>query len=612
MKKTITCIIVISNILTTLGQHFKQNTKDYIWDLSSLYANDNEWTNDKVFIIKNVKKISEIPDSVSSDKELSTILDFVSDLRSRSAKMVVYSALLSNLDYTSEQAQQKYDTATQLEDLVESHVFKVEQLLTDIPKEKLNNWLNNSQSLQVHKKRINRVLEQEPYLLNSEAEKVLRSLNRMRQFPGETYTSFMDSKIGWPACTLQDGTEIILTPSNYSKYKNSKVEEDRNKVITTFLNFLGSNSNLLGNLLVSRIATDLQIAKLRGFVSGADAQFFMRDGFAVGGHNVLLNAVRQNKNALQRFIKVRASLLKQERINYEQLHSNPFSSNDTFSLKESINIIKNATAFLGEDYQSKLIGVLSDSTFHLVQTTNKRNMWAIYPPVGGAKPYTIMSYNDSFLASNVLARALVGNLAQHHYSPDTRDDPPVYNNGVIYVGSLLHYDYLIHSSADKNKKLYYLVEEANRLWKSFFRYLIFAELEHYIEASINNNFIPNGETISNKYYSIITSYYGTEYVEIPNEYKYEWLTFQQPFHTIEHQYWPPAIATACSILEKVAKGNDNALNLLLGKVTEESDRSYQILKAAKIDLLDIETYNPLINRMNRLLDEIELVIAHKE
>lgn len=587
--------------LVTVGQSAPE---DFQWNLSSLYSSQSDWEADKSFILENVDKIGRQTE-IRNANQLAIELDFVSDLRSRAAKMVVYGALTSNLDFTDNQAEENYKVAVQMEDLVESEVVRFEQIILSLPEDKVRLWMDESDKLEEHRKRLNRILDKRDYQLDEDGERLMRSLGRTRQLPGETYSAFMDAKIGWPLLQLKDGSEIQLTPGTFRRISRTENKEDRKNAIETYYGFLGENSQLLGTLLTSRIETDLKLAQERGFDSGMDAEFHLRDGFPVGGHLKLLEAARTNKETLQRFVKIRASLLDQDVIDYTDLFDNPFSVNDSFSLDESLKVIEGATEFLGKDYQEKLFQVLKDSVMHLALQENKRWMWAIYPPVGGAKPYVIMSYNESFLANNVLSRALVGYLAQHHYSPDTRDDPPVYNNAVIYVGSLLHYDHMISTSTEKETKLYYLVEEANRLWKSFFRYLIIAELEKFIEDALKKNRVPNGEEISNKYKELLKSYYGNEHVDIDKIHGAEWMTIAQPFHTIEHQYWPPAMATACAILSKVEEGDEGILNLLLGKVTSESDRSYQILKVAGVDLINEGSYNPLAQRMSDLLDKIE-------
>jgi oligoendopeptidase F len=602
MKKTMLLILLISFLSETNAQKSKKQD-DYIWNLSTLYASDTEWNKDVSYIQTNTPKIKELENiAINSADDLLMILNRVSDLRGRAAKLIIYGLALENLNTKSEEAKSRLEIASKLEGDVETAVSFINHDIAKISINLIEKWYAQNPDLKIHVKRINRIISEAPYRLHKETEKVLKSLNRIKSQSGETYQAIIESDLNWPSVTLSDGAIVTITLRKYLSLRRRSNSKDRAIISKAFLNYLSTYSEVFKIQLSKRIDSDFQLAKLKGFPTGPDADFFLADGFPIGTAKTMREAAFKNRKTLQRFIKVQTKLNGFLQANYADIYFKGQRIEKPFTIAESVEIVLKGTEFLGKEYQKKLIEVLNDSTMHLANLKNKRYMWALYPPVGGAKPYIIMTYNESFLSSNVFMRAVIANLVQHHYKPDTRDDPAVYGNGIVYVGSLMHYDYLIKNATSKDEKLFYLVEETKRLWNSFFKYAIYASFENEIEKRLKANEPPQASEISQIYYNLIKQFFGDDVI-IPEEFKYEWMTIAQPFRTYEHQYWPVAMSAACAILERIDE--DTIKDLLIGKTKADSDRSHQILLTAGIPMNTIESYQPLMNRMNKLLDAIE-------
>lgn len=616
MKKIICTHLLITTLLCLwsfgiIAQNLEEQASQYVWNLSSLYSNNQEWQTEVNYI---EKKLESIPDlkgkAFLNPSNMLEVLNKVSDLRSRAAKLVIYGALLENLDITSSDAKNKYDAALKLEDQVESTVGFMKYDVNKVPHSTLEQWYQTTPELKVHKKRINRVKNESKYLLSEETESSLRSLKRLWNQSGDTFQSIMESDLNWPTITLSNGEKMTLDLRGFYSIRKSNNKEDIALGVRSFLEFLKQYEEVFKIQLINRVDKDLQLAQLRGFATGPDANFFLRDGFPSGTAKTFRDAAKQNKATLQRFVKIIGRIIGTSQHSYADLYIRINHVPKSFTIEESIDIVFDATKFLGPVYQNKLRQVLSDSILHLGPSKNKRNMWAIYPPIADAKAYTIMKYNESFLASNIFMRAMIGNLAQYHYRADTRDDPPVYNNSIIYTGSLLHYDFLINKSKTKEDKLFYLVEAGKRLWNSFFKYAIYASFENEIEKRLASNSPLDVSEISNIYYQELKRFLGND-IDIPEVYKYEWMTISQPFSSYEHQYWPIAIAASCNILERI-QSDEIITALLLGKTNVESDRSHQILEYADIKMNETDAYDYLILHMNNILDQIEKSLANDD
>lgn len=609
LKNTILSITFLScmhgfpqNITKQINAIQSRPLESYSWDLSTLYSNEQD-------VEKEIKEIQLLIGSMeelkrlqlNSSSDLLFLMDRVSDVRKRAAKLVVYGALISNLDKTSESAQKIYDQALEVEDKVESEVAFMKHKVADLAPARIALWMKEEPRLQAHIKRLNRIAYEREYFLDPKSEGTLKKLNRFRLQSGRTYQALLDSDLDWPVYNFS-GRDIVLDIGQYFNLRSNSDDASKDGV-RKFHEYMARYEDLLAIQLTNRIEMDLQLANLRGIESSIDAEFFIRDGFPIGSVQNFRNAAQKHAGVLSEFVRIKSRLLGNDQTGYADLYQSLPSFEDTYPIGRSVEILLNATKRFGTAYQQRLVEVFNDSVLHFANLPTKRRMWAIYPPVGGAKPYTIMSYNDSFLASNVFARAMVGNLAQHHYEPDTRDDPPVYNNGVIYTGGLLHYEYLIDQAQSPEEKLFYLIEAANRIWNSFFKYSIYATFEFEIEERLKAGKYLTGEEVSQIYYDVLMKFFDND-IQIPEHYRYEWMTIAQPFYTYEHQYWPVAIAAASVILDRIEE-DEKIQNLLIGKTETQWDRSHQILKAVGIDMGEESTYMSIATRMKKYMDDMK-------
>ena len=85
----------------------------------------------------------------------------------------------------------------------------------------------------------------------------------------------------------------------------------------------------------------------------------------------------------------------------------------------------------------------------------------------------------------------------------------------------------------------------------------------------------------------------------------EWMTFPVPFLSYEHLFWPPAMAAACTVVERLKAGDARARRVaqLFGR--GDLDLSYQMLREIGVDMASPEPYEAVVRRMDALNRELE-------
>ena len=614
-------ILVCASLMSTA---FAQPAPDndvarYVWDLSSLYANDAAWEAERATVLRRLETISSLKGTLGRNaRSFADALDEIADLRSRAAKMAIYGVLLVEVNNRSETARTRSDVGARLESQVESAISFVGEEIRTIGQDRIRHWSRVEPRLERHRRRINRILRESPHTLAPDAQAVVASMSRWPHVSADGFWALHESDLGWPTIKRQDGQEVTVTLSNYYLgLRRSRNADERAAAVKAYLSRLRTLQDVFGLLYTRRIEADLAIARHRKFNDGIDAIWFLREGMPPGSHRIMVNVARSNLNTLRRYTDVRSRALGLDRYSYADLNTPPVIDR-RISVAEAMENAAFALAPLGKEYQDRLRERLSKSWMHLPPLPEKRFTFGIFPPVGGANPYFIMTYNGTYNNSRSFAGAAALMMAFADIPPDrvpdTRDDPGIYSNGVIYAGNILHDDYIRAQATSGSQRIAYLVSALDSLKRNYFDWTLISELDAKVQDLIMKGDTPTGARISEIYLDLVRQYYERDGATgfVPEIFGAEWMIESVPFLSYEHQFWPPAMAAACLLVEKLRAGEDGArrgMHEVLGR--GGLDLTHQLLQPAGVDLATPVPYQAVIRRMNSLMDELEKLLVAK-
>jgi oligoendopeptidase F len=290
----------------------------------------------------------------------------------------------------------------------------------------------------------------------------------------------------------------------------------------------------------------------------------------------------------------------------------PLSEERRFSLTEAREMAIAASEPVGKTYVAKLRERIHQPWMHLISSPQKRNTYAIWPPVGGTPPFVIMTYQDTYDSARRLTGALTLMMSFEEWrqanAPETRDDPGIYSNGVIYAGDMLFDDYAESHSQNSGDQIASLIYALDLFRHHYFHWAMNSEFDARVQERIKKGDIPTGKTLSALYLQILREYYGPA-LSVDESFGKEWMINSVPFSSYEHQFWPAAMAAGCNMIEGLRRQDANAQEAIyqvLGR--SNSDRTYNLLLQAGIDLSQPDAYEPVFARMTRLLDKLEKLL----
>jgi hypothetical protein len=116
-----------------------------------------------------------------------------------------------------------------------------------------------------------------------------------------------------------------------------------------------------------------------------------------------------------------------------------------------------------------------------------------------------------------------------------------------------------------------------------FRHPLTVEFESTIQEQILKGTPPSGADVSAIYFALLKQYFGDgkDDITVDNRFATEWASVRLPFGSFETINWPFAMASACSLVERVRAGDPIARKGFDGVLGRgESDLSYDLLKQA--------------------------------
>jgi oligoendopeptidase F len=575
----------------------------YVWDLSSLFPDDKAWEGGRAEIERQLPALRRFSGKVARNaSSLANALDELYALRSRTSKLAVYGILQDNLDKNSTTASAQNEIASKLEAQVESDAAFIKSEIQHASAEQLRRWMKEEPRLDRHRITIHRLLREAPHALEPAGQRVLESMARWPQTTGDAFWALHDSDLSWPTMSDSAGKP---TSVNLYAFRSAK-SETRIAAARALFPHLRKVESAFAVLYARRIEADLTIARHRKFDSGIDAIFSLRDAMPRGSARIMIDVARKNVATLRRYTSVRNRVLGLKEFTYGDIFQSPPPITRSFEVKNGIETALQSSAPLGADYQTRLRERLTQKWMHLPPLPSKRGEFAVYWRIDRSHPYLLMSYRDDYSSSRTLSGGLMlmmsyGDVPENRTS-DTRDDPAIYSNAIIYFGNMLHDDYLREQAKSRDERIAFLIQSLDTLRAQYFRWVIASELDGRTEELIRAGKSPAGPEISQMYLKLLVDYYGTA----DETFAGEWMTFSVPFASYEHQFWPPAMAAAAVMNEKMRAGGDSARKAVTAVLRRgDSDRSYDLFRDAGIDLAKAEPYEAVIHRMNRLLDDLE-------
>jgi len=588
------------------------------WKLEDMYPSEAAWNADAAKVEAQLAEVAKCKGQLgSSAKRLKECLDLIYDATKRYYRMAVYSGERESED-TGDAGRQSLNQKAQVigTKLSETTAFLNPEILR-VGKAKIDGFFKAEPGLKTYRHPVNDILRTAPHTLDDKGESLLATFGLTQGQAGSIYRIMANSDMPWPTIKLADGKEVKLDQSAYGKYREVANRDDRKKVMDAFFGKFKEFESTLGTTYYSSLKEDSVYAKVRKYpdsmTRSLDANNLPR---AV--YDALIKSANANLPTLHCYFRLRAKMLGVSEMRYYDIYPPLIPGGREYPIDEGIRMMVESVAPLGPEYVAAMKKGLADRWMDVYPRPKKLSGAHMAGDAYDVHPYLLINYNDNYESVSTIAHEW--GHAMHTYFSNKAQPFPIasYATFVAEIASTtneaLLLDYALKTAKTDDERLLYLGSALEQLRGTFFRQAMFGEFEQKTHELVDKGEPLSGEALSKIYGDLLRRYHGEAQgvVKIDDLYTVEWAYIPHFYNAFYVFQYATSISAGSLFAEDILAGKPGAREKYLKLISSGgSDYPYELVKAAGVDMATRAPYDAVSKRMNRIMDDIEAILAKR-
>ena len=607
----------ISLFLNVFSVSGAQSPPQYEWDLSDIYPDLGSWQSAMAEISISIESLAELKGTLSdSPQAMLSALRVYSSVNKEVARAYVYTSLQRDADQREPEAQARFGLSRQMFSDLSEAVSWINPEVLSIGESRVNQFLNAEPALSDFEFMIRDILRQEPHTLDEATETILAQAGMVLSSPSQIYQNYANADIPWPTVILSEGNEVTLNQSGYSLWRAAPNRDDRKLVFDTFWETWQQYADGMGATLASEVQSNLFSARVRNH-DGVLANNLFDDGLPPSIYTQLVAQVNSALPTFHRYLKLRGRMLDIEDLRYYDIY--PALVNvDTgvFDLNRSKEITFEALRPFGEEYLNLLEYGLAQDWMHSHPQPGKRSGAYMNGSVYDVHPYVLLNHNDDYESMSTFAHewghAVHSLLANASNPYETAGYSTFTAEMASTINEILLQEYMIANAVTDEERLFYLGGALEQIRGTLFRQTMFAEFELAIHEAAEQGEPLTGPRLTEIYGDLLKRYHGHDLgvLTVDDAYTIEWAFIPHFYRDFYVFQYATSISGAAWFAEQFLAGDEEVRDSFIRVLSAGgSDYPHDILlKEAGLDMTQAAAYEPIMRRMNSLMDRIEVLL----
>ena len=592
----------------------------YKWDLTAIYPTDQEWRSQKEKLATEIPKLREFRGTLgSSARRLADALETRGRLDKELKRLTTYASLISDQDTRVSTYQGMKQEILQFSSTFDSEAAYIQPEILKIDSRTLNKFVAQEPRLQVYRHYLDDVTRRRTHTGSESEEKLLATAKVISNGPNDAYSIFSNADFPHPSVVLSDGKAVKLDTSAYELHRASPIREDREKVMAAYLGTLGAYRGTFGSMMNTNVQASIFYARARKYESSLEAAL-NDSNIPTSVYTKLLEGVNRNLPTFHRYLQLRKRMMGLNELHYYDLYAPLVKSVDTkYSVEESERDVLAALAPLGPDYSAALRRAFSDRWIDFYPADGKASGGYMNPDAYDVHPYVLLNHNNEYDDMSTVAHEL-GHAMQSYFSNKAQPYPLAsYPLFVAEVASTFNESLLINhmlqTITDNDTKLSLLGSYLENMRTTVFRQAQFAEFELRMHEMAEKGEALTGDSLSKLYSEIVKKYYGHDQgiCNVDDYVTYEWAFIPHFYYNFYVYQYATSFAASSALAEKVLSHEPGATERYLRFISAGGSKyPIDLLKDAGVDMTTDEPLELTVKKMNRVMDDIEGLLAQRK
>ena len=477
--------------------------------------------------------------------------------------------------------------------------------------------MSENVELAVYRFAIEDLYRQQEHVLDDKGEHLLSLSSRFSSSPNDAYAALSTADIKYPVVRLSTGIEATLT---YGQYRailaTNRNQADRATAFHEFHKIYEASANTYASLYNAVLQRDLFFSQARGYKTTLEA--------ALHGNNIptavvenLIEATKAGTDPLRRYHRLRKRALGLETYHSYDVWIPLVDFDRKYPYEDVLEGLPASVAPLGAEYQRQMREVLGGQCIDVYENPGKKS-GAYSAPVYGAPPYMLLNYNDTLDAVFTLAHEMGHSM---HTVLSHAHQPFVYAGYTIFVaevpstlGEALFLDYLLAHTSDERERIVLLQHAIDGIASTFYTQVLFADYELQAHRLAEQGRPVTAEVLGGIYFGLFKAYHGDAF-DYDEDSRLTWTRIPHFYGTPYYVYqYATCFASSAQLMKEMTTGPEAeraaavARYLMLLK-SGGSDHPMTLLRKAGVDLSKPETVRAMVDKLDRLVTELEKAIA---
>ncbi len=586
------------------------------WNLKPIYAGTEDWEAALTRIEDGIDELRPFSDAIGDGADrLADCLDLLFLTLKDMQRASSYASMTYDENTRDAEAAAMAQRARLLGTTSSEAVSFLSPAIKALGQATIDDYLASEPRLDRYRHYLHDTLRRAEHTRSAAEEEIIAGAGLMSDAPYSIYGMLTNADIDWPMVTLSTGEDVVLDQSGYSRHRAAADRGDRELVFDTFWKAWQGYARTMGVMLFSQMKRDLFYARVRGYENCLE-NALDADRVPEAVYRTLVSEAQEHLPVLHRYFRLRGRILGIEELRYFDIYPPLVQSDLAFPLEAGKGLVLDSMAPLGAAAVDVVREGFDSQWMDAYPRKGKRSGGYMNGSVYDVHPFVLMNYNDDWTSVSTLSHEWGHAL---HSCLSNEAQPYVNSSYSIFLAEVastlneaLLLDRALQEAASPTERLFYLGSALEGLRGTFFRQAMFAEFELAIHERVEEGETLTGETLTEMYGELLRRYHGHEdgVVHIDDEYAVEWAYIPHFYYDFYVYQYATSIAASSLLADRIlADGSGAAVEDYLDLLRAGgSEYPFDLLLQAGVDLADPAPYRSLMRRMERIMDEIEVIL----
>ena len=586
----------------------KDIEEKYTWDLSLIYANNEDFYND----LEKAKKL--LNDLVTQkDIFLDNVDQFIlfQDVQTMLARYIQklhsFAHLHCDVEPNNQEYQTMYASLMSFYDQVASSLdFYTVTMIEN--SDKVEEYLKDER-LKEYRYSISETLRQKKHTLSQEMETLISKTSPIADVSSQVFDAL---RLEFEPVEV-NGEKKTLNSATLSEFLKNKDENVRRQAYHHFFKEYKKYENVFAATLSGVMKKDAFYADVKKFDSPLEASLFDDDVPTSLFFKILEKANEEYRPLFHRYNALKKKLFNKD-VMYNYDLSVPLVEYKTpkYTIEECFDIILDVVSVFGEEYVDIIKKARDERWIDYYPHTGKR-IGAYSSGCYDTKPYILMNfigdYNSLSTMIHELGHSAHTYLSCHNQSPVNSDYRIFVAEVASTVNETLLINYMLEHAKSKEEKAYFLYELLENCVGLIFRQPMYADFEHILHTWAKEGKPMSAQTISELYAKKNAEYFGKDITM--DEYVGQSCFYIPHFYYNYYVYkYTLGMTVALAIVSRILNGDEKQKEAYLNFLKSGGSLSpVDLLKKANVNPLEDQLYDDAFHYFEDILNQLEEILG---